>query len=78
VIPGNTLIFRAQGTQVGTVDADTGIVHLKDIKIGRDFGTKLEVVDGLKEDDFVILNPSDSLTDGAKVQVNDQSQSPRL
>ncbi|HEV3271479.1 MAG TPA: efflux RND transporter periplasmic adaptor subunit [Candidatus Methylacidiphilales bacterium] len=76
VIPGNALIFRAQGTQVGVVDTDTNTVHLKDIKIGRDFGTKLEVIDGLKEDDSVILNPSDSLTDGAKVQVNTQSQSP--
>jgi len=74
VIPGNALIFRAQGTQVGIVDMDTNRVHLQDIKIGRDFGTKLEVIDGLKEDDSVILNPSDSLTDGAKVQVNTQSQ----
>jgi RND family efflux transporter MFP subunit len=76
VIPGNALIFRAQGTQVGVVDIDTNTVHLKDIKIGRDFGTKLEVIDGLKEDDSVILNPSDSLTDGAKIQVNTQPQSP--
>jgi RND family efflux transporter MFP subunit len=74
VIPGNTLIFRAQGTQVGIVDPDTQTVHLKDIKVGRDFGTKLEVIDGLQESDFIILNPSDSLTDGAKVQVNTQSQ----
>jgi len=72
VIPGNSLIFRAQGTQVGIVDPLTGIVHLQDIKIGRDFGTKLEVIDGLKEDDSVILNPSDSLTDGAKVQIKTQ------
>ena len=77
VIPGNTLIFRAQGTQVGVVDPDTNTVHLTDIKIGRDFGTKLEVIDGLKETDSVILNPSDSLVDGAKVQVNSQSQSTR-
>ena len=76
VIPGNALIFRAQGTQVGIVDPDTGTVHLQDIKIGRDFGTKLEVIEGLKEDDSVILNPSDSLTDGAKVQVTTQSQAP--
>ena len=74
VIPGNTLIFRAQGTQVGVVDTDTNTVHLKDIKIGRDFGTKLEVIDGLQENDSVILNPSDSLTDGEKVQVTSQSQ----
>ena len=76
MIPGNALIFRAQGTQVGIVDPDTGTVHLQDIKIGRDFGTKLEVIEGLKEDDSVILNPSDSLTDGAKVQVTTQSQAP--
>jgi RND family efflux transporter MFP subunit len=76
VIPGNTLIFRAQGTQVGIVDPNTGKVHLQDIKIGRDFGTKLEVVDGLKETDSVILNPSDSLTDGANVQVKTQPPNP--
>ena len=72
VIPGNSLIFRAQGTQVGIVDPDTGTVRLQDIKIGRDFGTKLEVLDGLKEGDSVILNPSDSLTNGAKVQIKTQ------
>jgi multidrug efflux pump subunit AcrA (membrane-fusion protein) len=68
LVPGNTLIFRAQGTQVGVVDSDN-VVHLKDIKIGRDFGTKLEVVDGLQTSDAVILNPSDSLSDGLKVQL---------
>jgi len=71
LIPGNTLIFRAQGTQVGVVGADN-VVHLRDIKIGRDFGTKLEVVEGLQADDQVILNPSDSLTEGLKVQIKPQ------
>ena len=69
VIPGNSLIFRQQGTQVGVVD-DSQTVHLKDIKIGRDMGTKLEVVDGLTPADQVIVNPSDSLADGQKVNVN--------
>jgi RND family efflux transporter MFP subunit len=75
VIPGNTLIFRAQGTQVGVVDA-SDVVHLKDIKIGRDFGTKIEVVDGLDPNDNVILNPSDSLADGEKVRVDSKNQPP--
>lgn len=74
VIPGNALIFRAQGPQVGVVDTDTNTVHLKNIKIGRDLGTKLEIVDGLDENDSVILNPSDSLSDGTKVQVKTQSK----
>ncbi len=74
VIPGNSLIFRAQVPQVGVVDG-SNVVHLQSIKIGRDFGTRLEVTDGVKEDDRVIVNPSDSLTDGQKVNVatNDQS-----
>jgi RND family efflux transporter MFP subunit len=68
VLPGNCLIFRAQGTQVGVVGPDN-VVHLKDIKIGRDFGTKIEVVSGIDADDNVIVNPSDSLGDGQKVQI---------
>ena len=77
VIPGNALIFRAQGPQVGVVDTDSNTVHLKDIKIGRDFGTKLEIVSGLDENDSVIVNPSDSLTDGEKVQAKNQSEPPK-
>jgi RND family efflux transporter MFP subunit len=72
VLPGNCLIFRAQGTQVGVVDSDN-VVHLKDIKIGRDFGTKIEVVGGIDADDNVIVNPSDSLGDGQKVQIAPES-----
>jgi RND family efflux transporter MFP subunit len=71
LVPGNALIFRAQGTQIGTVD-ENGQVTIKNIKLGRDFGTKLEVLDGIHKDDQVIVNPSDSLTNGQKVQVKQQ------
>jgi membrane fusion protein (multidrug efflux system) len=73
LIPGNSLIFRAQGTQVGVVDAN-GKVAIHDIKIGRDFGTKLEVLDGIGVDDQVIVNPSDSITDGQQVKVKKQDE----
>ena len=69
VIPGNALIFRSQGPQVGVVD-DQNTVHLKNIKIGRDMGTKLEIIEGLEENDQVIVNPSDSLSDGQKVHID--------
>jgi len=68
VIPINTIIFRSQGTQVGVVD-NSDIVHLKHVTVGRDFGTSLEVTSGIERSDRLILNPSDSLADGAKVQV---------
>jgi hypothetical protein len=38
---------------------------------GRDFGTEIEIVAGLKGDEWVVLNPSDSLTNGTEVRVAD-------
>jgi membrane fusion protein (multidrug efflux system) len=76
VIPINTLLFRSQGTQVGMVDK-SNIVHLKHVTIGRDFGTSLEVTSGIESSDRLILNPSDSLADGAKVEVQDLPPGPQ-
>ncbi len=68
VIPVNALLFRKEGTQVAVVGED-GIVHLKSVTIGQDFGTTLEIASGVTQQDQIIVNPSDSLADGAKVQV---------
>ena len=67
-LPATTLLFRAEGTQVGVVQAD-GRVELRPITIGRDFGPVIEVVSGVQPSDRVILNPSDSLVNGASVRV---------
>ena len=68
IIPASSLLFRAQGTQVALVDSD-GRVRLKDIQLGRDLGNSVEVVSGLTADDAVMENPSDSITDGSLVSV---------
>jgi membrane fusion protein (multidrug efflux system) len=67
-LPNNTLLFRAQGLQVGVVKPDN-TVELRDIKVGRDFGTTIEIVQGLTPADKVILNPADSLVTGDVVQI---------
>jgi membrane fusion protein, multidrug efflux system len=67
-VPNNTLLFRAQGLQVGVVRADNS-VELRDIKVGRDFGTTIQVVEGVTPSDKVILNPADSLLTGDMVRV---------
>jgi membrane fusion protein, multidrug efflux system len=67
-LPNNTLLFRAQGLQVGVVKSD-GKVELRDIKVGRDFGTSVEIVQGVAPSDKVILNPADSLVTGDVVRV---------
>ena len=68
ILPDNTLIFRGKDQQVGVVDAK-GIVQLRDVKVGRDFGVQSEILSGVTESDKVIVNPSDSLTTGTTVRV---------
>jgi RND family efflux transporter MFP subunit len=67
-LPANTVLFRAPGPQVATVDAQHRI-RLKSIVQGRDFGGTIEVLTGLTPDDAVVLNPPDSIVDGATVRV---------
>src|ERR1700723_368876 len=67
-LPANTVLFRAPGPQVATVDAQHRI-RLKSIVQGRDFGGTIEVLSGLAPDDAVVLNPPDSIFDGATVRV---------
>ena len=67
-LPANTVLFRATGLQVATLDGRKR-VKLKSIVQGRDFGTSIEILSGLGADETVILNPPDSLTDGLLVRV---------
>ncbi len=67
-LPANTVLFRAAGLQVATVDGQKH-VKLKSIVQGRDFGNTIEVLSGLGADETVILNPPDSLTDGVLVRI---------
>jgi RND family efflux transporter MFP subunit len=67
-LPDNTLIFRSKSVKVGIVDAK-GVVQLRDVKVGRDFGVQSEILSGVSESDKVIVNPSDSLTTGTTVRV---------
>jgi RND family efflux transporter MFP subunit len=67
-LPANTVLFRAAGLQVATVDRQRH-VKLKSIVQGRDFGNTIEILSGLESSEVVILNPSDSLTDGTEVRI---------
>jgi RND family efflux transporter MFP subunit len=67
-VPANTLLFRAAGLQVATLDAENH-VHLKTIVPGRDFGKSIEVLSGIGADDNVVVNPPDSLIEDAPVRI---------
>ena len=66
-LPVNTIIFKSAGMQVATVK--DGKISLISITPGRDFGTGMEVLAGLKGDEAVVINPPDSLTNGEPVRV---------
>lgn len=74
-VPDNTLIFRGKNLEVAVVD-DKGVVQLRDVRVGRDFGVQSEILSGLKESDKVIVNPSDSLTTGDVVRIAASNPSP--
>lgn len=68
IIPTDALMFRGEGMKVASVDAQ-GRVKLLAIKAGRNFGRAIEVVEGLKGSEHLVLNPPDSLAEGDVVDV---------
>ena len=69
-IPSNALLFRTEGLRVGVVR--NSHVALLPITIGQDYGDAVEVLSGLTTRDAVIVNPSDSLANGAQVRVENK------
>lgn len=67
IVPSDAVVFNSAGLTVAVVE--NGVAHFHKITVARDFGTTVEVTEGVKEGDQVILNPAVDLTDGAKVQI---------
>ena len=72
VLPSNTLLFRAEGSQIGVVLPD-GRVELRSVLLGRDLGQNIEILSGVATNEPVIINPSDSLVTGAHVRMAEAS-----
>src|SRR5258707_573283 len=69
-VPVNALLFRSEGLRAVVVDANHR-AHLRSITVGRDYGTTLEVLQGLDVNDWIVLNPADSLDEGQEVHVKE-------
>jgi len=65
MIPADAVVFDQNGLHVAVVE--NGIARLQKITIARDFGKEVEVHDGVKPGDQVILNPMVNLADGSRV-----------
>ena len=74
VVPANAFLFRKEGPQVATIENEDRI-HWQNIHVGRDFGDRIEVLDGLKENTKVVMNPTDDLREGIQVEVKSTEES---
>ncbi len=67
-VPSSAMLFRSEGPSIAVVGPGDRI-QLRPIVIGRDFGTSLEILQGVRVNDRVVENPPDSLEDGQVVRV---------
>lgn len=76
-LPSNTIMFRTDGPRVAIVLPDSR-VDLRKLKLGRDFGQTVEIVDGLSQQDQVIVNPPESLERGTTVKVAEMAKTEKV
>jgi len=67
LVPSDALIARGDGTEVAVVRSDHH-VHLQKIEVGRDYGDRLEVINGLKDGEMIVPNPGDVVREGLQVE----------
>lgn len=69
LVPGDSLVTRASGSLIATLDPEHHVHFLK-VSVGRDFGTEIEILSGLPDNAVVVVNPSDDVREGALLKPN--------
>jgi membrane fusion protein, multidrug efflux system len=73
LVPDNSILIDSKGTRVLVVDSSNKI-RIKPVTLGRDFGTKSEILGGLDATDRVVQNPTEALQEGMPVSVESVMQ----
>jgi len=68
ILPVNTLLFRSEGLRVAAI-SDGHHAELRQITLGHDYGSEVEVVAGLNGNESIVVNPPDSLVSGEEVRI---------
>lgn len=66
LVPAQALLIRSDGAQVAVVDPD-GIVHLRKVAVGRDYGDRVEIVQGVEEGAIILSAPGEGAQEGARI-----------
>lgn len=76
-IPANTLQMRVDGPHVALVN-EQNTIEMKRVRLGRDLGARIVVVDGIRGDERLVVNPGDGLVSGVRIQINAPRQGPEV
>lgn len=68
IVPPGALIVGKSGTRVATVDAGNH-VHIRQVSVGRDLGSAVELAGGVTRADRIIDSPPDGIAEGDLVRV---------
>ena len=67
IIQGDTLILRSNGPQVAVV-GDGDVIHYATVQVGRDYGDRVEILEGIADNARLVVNPGDVVQEGVKVK----------
>jgi RND family efflux transporter MFP subunit len=66
-VPASAIMFRDNSAQVAV--ALENRIALKKVRILRDLGTEVEIAGGLSQDEHVVTNPPESISDGEEIRI---------
>jgi multidrug efflux pump subunit AcrA (membrane-fusion protein) len=66
VVPAAAILFRTDGAQLAVVQPD-GTLHLQKITVGRDYGDRVEILQGVAEGTMIVAAPGDTAREGARI-----------
>jgi multidrug efflux pump subunit AcrA (membrane-fusion protein) len=69
MITGDAVVVRHDTSVVATVV--NGKIKMVPVVLGRDFGTSIEILNGLREGDIVVTDVTDDVVDGAAVEMHE-------
>jgi multidrug efflux pump subunit AcrA (membrane-fusion protein) len=65
LISGDSLLTMARGEFVPVVE--NNVIRMRPVDVGRDLGTQVYIIAGLKDGDLVVVNPNDLVKEGVRV-----------
>jgi RND family efflux transporter MFP subunit len=77
LIPASALISNADGTKVAVLSSGNH-VHLQTVHVEGDLGSDVGIAHGLTTTDLIVINPGDSLVEGAVVTVKSNHEQKKV